>query len=128
MIAIAESGSTKCEWVILNERNELTHTFKTQGYNPDFHSSNFVTHSLNESKEFSCIKEKITAVYFYGASCSSNRLNKIISDGLANFFVNASVLVDHDLLAAAYSLYDGEPLTCCIVGTGSNSCFMMGKS
>lgn len=127
MIAIAESGSTKCEWVILNNEGAIEKNFKTQGFNPDFHSTDFVSKSLNNFEELSSIKNNITQVFFYGASCSSNNLNAIISNGLQQVFKNASITVDHDLLAAAYSLYEGEPIISCILGTGSNSAYFDGE-
>ena len=46
MIAIAESGSTKCEWIILDEQYNVVQNIKTQGYNPDFHTTEFVIDSL----------------------------------------------------------------------------------
>lgn len=128
MIAIAESGSTKTEWVILNQNGEKVSQFKTQGFNPDFHSSDFIFTTLNQSYDLFSIKEKINQVYFYGASCSSESLNKIVTNGLQPVFPNARVEIDHDLKAAAYSLYDGEPLISCILGTGSNSAYFDGEN
>jgi len=127
MIAIAESGSTKCEWVILSGHGQMVTSFKTQGFNPDFHDTNFVAKTLGDCQELSEVKKEVNQVYFYGASCSSPSLNKIISDGLAMVYTNADISVDHDLLAAAYSLYEGEPLITCILGTGSNSCYFDGE-
>ena len=42
MLAIAESGSTKTEWVLLNNENEVFKRIKTIGFNPDFHSQEVV--------------------------------------------------------------------------------------
>jgi N-acetylglucosamine kinase-like BadF-type ATPase len=127
MIAIAESGSTKCEWVILSNDGQKISSFKTQGFNPDFHNTSFVAKTLGECEEMNKVKANIEKLYFYGASCSSASLNKIIADGLAQVCTNAKIEVDHDLLAAAYSLYEGEPIITCILGTGSNSCYFDGK-
>ena len=41
MILIAESGSTKTDWVLVNDENDIT-MFKTMGFNPFFHSSEFI--------------------------------------------------------------------------------------
>ncbi|MFT6165502.1 MAG: N-acetylglucosamine kinase-like BadF-type ATPase [Vicingaceae bacterium] len=128
MIAIAESGSTKCEWVILNDEGLVESNFKTQGFNPDFHSTEYVANTLSQCVDLFASKDKINNVYFYGASCSSPKLKKRIVDGLAQVFRNAEIVVDHDLLAAAYSLYEGEPLISCIIGTGSNSCYFDGEN
>jgi len=127
MLAIAESGSTKTEWVLLNNENEVFKRIKTIGFNPDFHSQEDVLNELNShAKEF--IDPKlISRLYFYGAGCSSDRLRKVIHSGLSEFFTEANISVDHDLAAAAYSLYQDRPIVACILGTGSNSCFFDGK-
>ena len=91
MIAIAESGSTKCEWVILNNEGEIARNFKTQGFNPDFHSTEFVASTLNNTKELSILKSDVSKVFFYGASCSSKKLNAIISNGLQKVFEKAGI-------------------------------------
>jgi glucosamine kinase len=127
MIAIAESGSTKCDWVFLNNEGAEQVRFKTIGYNPYFHSSVFVADSLSESKDLIDIANDVSHVFFYGAGCSSEELQAQIASGLEQVFANAQIIVDHDLMAAAYSLYDGEPLISCIIGTGSNSCFYDGE-
>ena len=128
MIAIAESGSTKCEWVILNDEGLVESNFKTQGFNPDFHDTEYVANTLSHCVDLFSSKDKINSVYFYGASCSSKKLNQRIVLGLQQVFRNAEIVVDHDLLAAAYSLYEGVPLITCIIGTGSNSCYFDGKN
>jgi len=127
MIAIVESGSTKADWVILNEKGEIALEFKTQGFNPYFHSTAFVSSTLSKTPELQDVKDKITRVFFYGAGCSSDHLNLIVERGLAEVFTAAEIHVDHDLVAAAYSLYEGEPVISCIIGTGSNSCFFDGN-
>lgn len=127
MIAIAESGSTKADWAILNDRGEIVKEFKTQGFNPYFHSSSFVATTLPQSPEIVEWAKQIQHVYFYGSGCSSTQLNETIKRGLEEVFTEAQIQVDHDLVAAAYSLYEGEPVISCIIGTGSNSCFFDGE-
>ena len=126
MIAIAESGSTKCDWIVLNRKAEVVLEARTPGFNPYFHGEEFVLNSLHNCSELAAVKDKISTIFFYGAGCSSEALNLIIQEALAQFFVKAKITVDHDLVAAAYSLYEGEPIISCIVGTGSNSCFFDG--
>ena len=128
MIAIAESGSTKTEWIILDDKSgEVVENIRTEGYNPDFHSRDYVINSLITIKEFQSLKNEIRTIYFYGAGCSNIHLNKIIEEALETFFPNADVSVDHDLLAAACSIYQSEEVICGILGTGSNSCYYDGE-
>ena len=127
MIVIAESGSTKCDWEILDSKGTKLYSDKTVGFNPYFHSEEFIGSELNKSNDLKTHRESVSRVFFYGAGCSSDYLNQTVINALSSFFPNAEVSVDHDLLAAAYSLYQGKPVISCIIGTGSNSCFFDGK-
>tara|TARA_X000000950_G_C13767174_1_gene599364 strand:- start:401 stop:1126 length:726 start_codon:yes stop_codon:yes gene_type:complete len=69
---------------------------------------------------------EVTHVFFYGAGSSTPELCAIIQEGLQRVFPAANVAVDHDLVGAAYSTYDGRPGVTCIIGTGSNSCHFDG--
>jgi len=127
MILIADSGSTKCDWRLTNESGENLKDFNTMGFNPYFHSSDLVEAKLKQSQEASQIALQVSHVFFYGAGCSSSGLNAIIEEGLKRIFVNAHVMVSHDLNASAYATYYGKPVISCILGTGSNSCFFDGE-
>ena len=73
-------------------------------------------------------KRGVTHVFFYGAGSSSAALCTVIEEGLQRVFNQAKVTVDHDLVGAAYSTYDGRPGITCIIGTGSNSCHFNGSN
>ena len=126
MILIAESGSTKTDWVLVNDNKEIT-MFKTMGFNPFFHSSEFIAEEILNNKEFYEASKNVDKLYFYGAGCSSDEMNNIVKLGLNKIYPNSAVIVDHDLLACALSTYQGEPSISCILGTGSNSCYFDGK-
>jgi glucosamine kinase len=128
MILIGESGSTKCDWIVLhNITGEEVDTFTSMGFNPYFHSAEFVFSEMTKIDVAVEWQNLITRVFFYGAGCSSAALKAVIKRGLTTFFQKAEVSVDHDLNAAAYATYQGEPEVACIIGTGSNSCFFDGK-
>lgn len=126
MYFIVESGSTKSDWVLIDDKSNQSF-YSTMGFNPYFHSADLIEQELKRNKDIFELADSIQAVYFYGAGCSSDELNAIVEDGLKRIFKNASVLVDHDLLACAYSTYKGKPVISCIIGTGSNSCYFDGK-
>jgi len=128
MILIADSGSTKCDWVLIERSGNQIDTFNSMGFNPYFHSSDLIRNELQKIPQVIQYASEINLIFFYGAGCSTQALNEVIAQGLRQVFVNADVHVDHDLLGAAYSCYDGEPCISCILGTGSNSCFFDGNS
>ena len=127
MILIAESGSTKTDWVLVDD-NQNWQFFKTIGFNPFFHSSEFIRKNISLNIGLINNSKNVSNVFFYGAGCSSQKMNNIVSKGLSNLFPSANIVVDHDLLACALATYQGEPSISCILGTGSNSCFFDGKN
>ncbi|WP_313376464.1 ATPase [Chishuiella sp.] len=128
MIAIADSGSTKTDWVILDDNlNEVLRT-STIGFNPYFVTADDISSELEKNEDLNPIASEFKKVFFYGAGTSSEKLKEVVYNGLHNFFTNAELVVDHDLLAACYASYMGKPAMVCILGTGSNSCYFDGVS
>lgn len=127
-ILIADSGSTKCDWQLLDGSGAELLEFHTMGFNPYFHSADKVEQVMAGHSDVQGIREEVTHVYFYGAGSSSAPLCAIIEEGLQRVFPGAAVAVDHDLVGAAYSTFDGRPGITCIIGTGSNSCRFDGAS
>jgi len=128
MILIAESGSTKCDWVLLDREGKEADRFSTMGFNPYFHSARFIAEHLLNLLRIQKLRKDVDLIFFYGAGCSTEALRLEVKRGLDQVFLRADIHVDHDLVAAAYSTYDGEPEIACIIGTGSNSCFFDGTS
>lgn len=126
MILIADSGSTKCSWALCDTNGKLIQEISTIGFNPYFIDDRTILKYLVNS-DLNNWKEKISHVFFYGAGCSSKAKNKIIETPFIGFFKNATVNISHDLDAACFAMYDGNPGITCILGTGSNSCYYDGK-
>lgn len=128
MYLIAESGSTKCDWILVDQSGNYVDLYKTMGYNPFFHSTDFIVSDIKSHKDLTHIADKVERVYFYGAGCENINLNTIVKTALQKVFLSAKVFVEHDMKAAAYSTFDGEPCITCIIGTGSNSCMFDGHT
>ncbi|MCE3281154.1 MAG: hypothetical protein K0S44_3345 [Bacteroidetes bacterium] len=131
MILIADSGSTKTDWRLI-DRNNKEYKFNTVGFNPFFQDSTMIANELNQllGPEVSNITQTTNeelSIYFYGAGCSSNEKCNIVKAALTNVFPKAIVEVDHDLLAAARSLLGKKEGIAAILGTGSNSCHFNGE-
>ncbi len=77
MILVADSGSTKCDWIAIDKENNYQNTH-TMGFNPFFHSTELVISKLLENELFDTIKDSVEEVHFYGAGCSSIERNEII--------------------------------------------------
>lgn len=126
MLIIIESGSTKADWLII--QGDKRHQHSTIGFNPFFHSSQFVTETLKKDEVLKQYFNENGEIHFYGAGCSSPDLNNVVKNGFLEVFTQAKVFVDHDLLAAGLSLYRNKDVIACILGTGSNSVYFDGKN
>ncbi|MDH5475514.1 MAG: N-acetylglucosamine kinase [Cyclobacteriaceae bacterium] len=120
MIIIAESGSTKTDWRIINPDESIDQA-KTIGFNPFHIGEDAIAEELttNLVPKINGVPSK---VFFYGAGCTSGDSKSIIINGLQNIWPNVEVEVNNDLLAAARALCLDEEGIACILGTGSNSC------
>lgn len=125
MIIIADSGSTKTDWQIVDPRSGSYQEFSSIGLNPFFVTDKLVARTVSEAKPDG-IGENVQAVYFYGAGCSSPKRNEVIERGLREVFPKAKCEVYHDLLGAARAGCQREAGVASILGTGSNSCLYDG--
>lgn len=126
MIIIADGGSTKTNWCLLNDAGQKIY-FNTEGYNPYFVSSEYIVESLFKDLPSDLDLDKVTEVNYYGAGCSTDDKQKIVSDAMANVFTKASIYIGHDLLAAARSLLGLDTGFAAILGTGTNTGLYDGK-
>ena len=128
MVLIAESGSTKCDCILLDADGRELNRGTSMGFNPFFHGSELINRKLSEMPGISKWANQVGQIYFYGAGCSSPQRNAIVERGLAKVFPSATIHVGHDLEAAAYATYEGKPVISAILGTGSNSVYFDGKT
>lgn len=127
MILIADSGSTKCDWQVVKDKKRTLYT-TTKGINPFFHNKETIESFIRANKELTELADEVNQVFIYCAGGSNSEMIKIVEGGLKTVFKNADLMVDHDLLGAALSNYNGNPAITCILGTGSNSIAFDGKT
>jgi glucosamine kinase len=126
MILVADSGSTKTSWCLL-QANAVAYFFETEGYNPYFVNSNYVVESLTKSLPPVVQPVQISQIYFYGAGCFEDKTH-IIKDALQKMFPTASLAVGLDLLGSARAVLFDQPGFTAILGTGTNSCVYDGTN
>ena len=125
MILIADSGSTKTSWCLL-QKGVAPMFFETEGYNPYFSGSDYIVASLLRSLPPDVDRHAIEGVYFYGAGCFEDK-TPIVTSALSFVFPKASSAVALDLLASARALLGNEPGFVAILGTGANTCLYDGR-
>lgn len=118
-ILIADSGSTKTDWRLVDEFTHEISQFSCKGLNP-FHNSKeqLLAEVLSVFSEAS--PSTVDAIHFYGAGCSSNEKKSLIEVVLKTVFSNAVIYVNHDLLAAARAALNKQQGIVLILGTGSS--------
>jgi len=128
MIAIVDGGSTKCDWVILENTGKVSQKTESVGFNPNIISADLIPQEIEKNPHLFLIKNQLDYVYFYGSGCGTAENALLVETQLQKVFPYAKVTVKEDLTAAAYAAYKGKPAIVCILGTGSNSCYFDGKS
>ena len=124
MIVIADSGSTKTDWVLLSPRTRKE--YRTTGINPYFMSKNEIAQILSRTFD-SAQRKGISKVFFYGAGCASEMRRASVQHALEDSFPEAEVSIDTDLTGTARALFGSEPGVAGILGTGSNCGFYDGR-
>lgn len=125
MILLADGGSTKCDWILLDDMGEIVFKTRTKGLNPAVSEKSLLEQRIKENVEISSHKNKIDTVHFYGAGCGTAKPAAMLKKVFEDFFVDAEVVVKEDMVAAVYAATT-EPGIVCILGTGSNSCYFDG--
>jgi N-acetylglucosamine kinase-like BadF-type ATPase len=126
MVLIADSGSTKTHWCVVDKTGVFKHIF-TKGINPFFQSENEIKTEIELALMPELSDIQIKSIYFYGAGCSFPEKKTIVSNAIGRNFKNIPIEVQSDLLGAARSLFNTNEGIACILGTGSNSCLYNGK-
>src|SRR3712207_8085396 len=71
MKLIAESGSTRTEWAIVENDHVIQRAF-TEGINPYFQTRREISRSVRLGLPDIFFRKKLEQVYYYGAGCNSN--------------------------------------------------------
>jgi glucosamine kinase len=124
---IADSGSTKTDWILLSAKG-IVKQIKTIGFNPYFQTKEIIIEELLRSL-LPFIEEdtpNISKIIYYGAGCSNTDNCYLIESSIRSVINTPEIFIHHDLLAAARALCGNEKGIACILGTGSNSCLYDG--
>jgi len=125
MILIADGGSTKCDWILLNKSGDVIQKNRTLGLNPTVVSQSEIKDRIQSNEALNAIFSTTERVDFYGAGCGTKTPRLLLQEALSNLFSLAKVTVHEDIAAAVYATTT-KPGIICILGTGSNSCYFDG--
>lgn len=122
MRIIADSGSTKCTWLLCSQRGVTRAT--TEGINAALHTPEQIRGVLARLP----LTPPVGELRFYGAGCGAGfpAATGQLGELLAERFPEARITLESDLTAAARALFARGEGIACILGTGSNSCHCRG--
>ncbi|MEZ4853744.1 BadF/BadG/BcrA/BcrD ATPase family protein [Flavobacterium sp.] len=128
MKLIVDSGSTKADWIALDENGKVFFTTQSLGLNPEVLSKEEILNRLNDKFDISHNRTKTTHLFFYGAGCGTSRMQKFLKEVLQEYFINAVITVNEDTYAAVYATTPkNEKAIVSILGTGSNCSYFDGN-
>lgn len=127
MKLLVDSGSTKADWIAIDDSGKVLFTTQTLGLNPEVLNEEEVIERLEDKFDISHNKLKATHLYFYGAGCGTDRMKNFLTDVFKRYFKNAAVSVHEDTYAAVYATTPkNEKAIVSILGTGSNCSYFDG--
>lgn len=147
MILIADSGSTKTDWMLLYSsnpllKNEVIATFRTQGITPIHQSAGDIREILERElmpQLSSFPRAKLISmgihdhsllqnisIFFYGSGCTPAHVPMMVQI-FTEEMSPKTIEVHSDLMAAARALCQHDAGIACILGTGANSCLYDGE-
>ena len=128
MKVLVDSGSTKADWISIDNQGKVLFTTQTLGLNPEVLNMEEVVSRINVNSDISDNKKNVTHLYFYGAGCGTDRMKKALSDTFSEYFKNAKITVHEDTYAAVYATTaNNSAAIVAILGTGSNCSYFDGK-
>ena len=126
MILIADSGSTKTDWAVVDD-GRMVASMATQGINP-FHQDTDNIAAVIETELLPKMGDIYPEeIYFYGSGCREDKVEMMCSILGRAFPHCARIEAQGDLLAAARAVCGANEGIACIMGTGANSCLYDGK-
>ena len=129
MILVVDSGSTKTDWIALDNEGEEIFSTQILGLNPQMLSNEILNERIKNNFDIYKNRKLVNKLFFYGAGCgvkdTQNRILKVFK----SIFVNSEFDIKEDTYAAVYSAVDkGIPSIVNIIGTGSNCSYYDGKN
>lgn len=128
MKLLVDSGSTKADWIAIDDSGKVLFTTQTLGLNPEVLGKDQIIARLDDRFDILHNKNSVTHLYFYGAGCGTDRMKNFLSLVFEEYFSKAKVEVQEDTYAAVYATTPkNEKAIVAILGTGSNCSYFDGN-
>ena len=99
MILIADSGSTKTDWSVV-EKGKLLQQIFTKGTNPFFQTEEEISNEIEKTLLPQLATNAFDAVYFYGAGCGfPDKIEMVHRAVSGHLSISGSIEVNTDMLS-----------------------------
>ena len=126
MILIADSGSTKTDWAVVDNGRQVV-AMSTQGINPFHQDAENIATVIEEELLPKMGNIEPEGIFFYGSGCREDKVEMMCGILGKAFPQCVRIEAQGDLLAAARSVCGEREGIACIMGTGANSCLYDGN-
>jgi N-acetylglucosamine kinase-like BadF-type ATPase len=127
MKLLVDSGSTKADWISIDDNGKVLFTTQSLGLNPEVLDKAEIIARLEDKFDISHNKNNVSNLFFYGAGCGTDRMKLFLTKVFEEYFPNAAVVVHEDTYAAVYATTPkNEKAIVSILGTGSNCSYFDG--
>ncbi len=127
MKLLVDSGSTKADWIAIDDSGKVLFTTQSLGLNPEVLNTEEIVSRLNDRFDISHNAKEVQSLFFYGAGCGTDRMKNFLTEVFKKYFPKATVTVHEDTYAAVYATTPkSEKAIVCILGTGSNCSYFDG--
>ena len=128
MRLIVDSGSTKTDWIAIDDSGAIIFETFTLGLNPQVLTEYIIEERIINNYDLYQNRKKINKIYFYGAGCGTQPPKELLTKVLSSIFINSGFDIKEDTYAAVYACC--KPTSKAIVsilGTGSNCSYYDGE-
>ena len=128
MRLIVDSGSTKTDWIAIDDSGAIIFETFTLGLNPQVLTEYIIEERIINNYDLYQNRKNINKIYFYGAGCGTQPPKELLTKVLSSIFINSDFDIKEDTYAAVYACC--KPTSKAIVsilGTGSNCSYYDGE-
>ena len=128
MRLIVDSGSTKTDWIAIDNSGSIIFETFTLGLNPQVLTEYIIEERIINNYDLYQNRKKINKIYFYGAGCGTQPPKELLTRVLSSIFINSDFDIKEDTYAAVYACCKpSSKAIVSILGTGSNCSYFDGE-
>ena len=128
MRLIVDSGSTKTDWIAIDDTGSIIFETFTLGLNPQVLTEYIIEERIINNYDLYQNRKNINKIYFYGAGCGTQPPKELLTKVLSSIFINSDFDIKEDTYAAVYACCKPKSKAIVsILGTGSNCSYYDGE-